>query len=110
MVLADRGFDVVDSVALYGATLDMPAFPCTRGCNQLGPGEVNIEATCKLANVRIHVERFIGITRQHFQISATGVLQKVIYSQKLSDGVVLDAVVRICCSLHNACEDVVPFS
>ena len=27
MVLADRGFDVVDSVALYGATLDIPAFP-----------------------------------------------------------------------------------
>ena len=62
VVLADRGFDVADSVVPYGATLDIPAFPCTRGCNQLGPSEVNIEATCKLANVRIHVERFIGIT------------------------------------------------
>ena len=107
VVLADRGFDVADSVALYGATLDIPAF--TRGCNQLGASEV--EATRKLANVRIHVERVIGAMRQRFQIlSATGVLQKEMYSQKLNDGVVLDAVVRICCSLHNACEGVVPFS
>ena len=107
MVLADRGFDVADSVALYGATLDIPAF--TRGCDQLGPREV--EATRKLANVRIHVERVIGAMRQRFQIlSATGVLQKEMYSQKLNDRVVLDSVVRICCSLHNTCEGVVPFS
>ena len=107
VVLADRGFDVADSVALYGATLHIPAF--TRGCDQLGPSEV--EATCKLANVRIHVERVIGAMRQRFQIlSATGVLQKEMYSQKLNDAVVLDAVVRVCCSLHNACEGVVPFN
>ena len=49
VVLVDRGFDVADSVVPYGAThLNIPAF--TRGCNQLGPSEVNVEATCKLAN------------------------------------------------------------
>lgn len=31
VVLADRGFDVADSLALYGATLDIPVF--TRGCD-----------------------------------------------------------------------------
>lgn len=45
VVLADRGFDVADSLALYGATLDIPSF--TRGRDQL-PAE-DIEATCKLA-------------------------------------------------------------
>ena len=75
VVLADRGFDVADSLALHGATLDIPAF--TRVRDQLSPED--IEATHKLANVRIHmhVERIIGAVRQRFQIlSATGVLQK----------------------------------
>ncbi len=35
VVLADRGFDIADSVAYRGATLDIPAF--TRGCEQLPP-------------------------------------------------------------------------
>ena len=56
VVLADRGFDVADSFALQGATLDIPAF--TRGVFQLSPG--NVEATHKLANVWIYVERIIG--------------------------------------------------
>ena len=43
VVLADRGFDITDSVALHGATLDIPAF--TRGCEQLAP--VDVEATKK---------------------------------------------------------------
>ena len=59
VVLADRSFDVADSVAMLGATLDIPAF--TRGCEQLPPSDV--EATRKLANVRIHVERIIGVVR-----------------------------------------------
>ena len=73
VVLADRGFDVADSVAMLGATLDIPAF--IRACEQLQPSDV--QATRKLANVRIHVERIIGAVRQRFQVlSATGVLQK----------------------------------
>ena len=56
-----------------GATLDLPAF--TKGCDQLLPAAV--EATRKLANVRIHVERVIGAVRQGFQIvSATSILPK----------------------------------
>ena len=53
--------------------LDIPAF--TRGRDQLSPEDV--EATRKLANVRIHVERIICAVCQRFQIlSATGVLPK----------------------------------
>ena len=60
VILADRGFNVSDSVALKGATLDLPAF--TQGCEQLSPSQV--EATRRIANVRIHVERIIGVVRQ----------------------------------------------
>ena len=106
VVLADRGFDVADSVAMLGATLDIPAF--TRACEQLQPSDV--EATRKLANVRIHVERIIGAVRQRFQVlSATGVLQRELVTQKTSRGVVLDSIVRVCCSLNNVLEGIVPF-
>ncbi len=106
VVLADRGFDVANSVALHGATLDIPAF--TRGCEQLPPADV--EATRKLANVRIHVERIIGVVRQRFQIlSTTGVIQTEVVYQKTSGGVVLDSVVRVSCALNNVLEGVVPF-
>jgi len=49
VVLVDTGFDVADSLALYGATIDIPAF--TRGCNQLAP--INVVYTRK---VRIRIE------------------------------------------------------
>ena len=107
IVLADRGFDVADSVAYRGATLDIPSF--TRGRDQLLPADV--EATRKLANVRIHVERVIGVVRQRFQIlSATGVLPKELLSHKINGKVALDSIVRVCCALNNVLEGVVPFT
>ena len=81
--------------------------------SQLSPELVsnyNLEATRKLANVRIHVERIIGAVRQRFQVlSATGVLQRELVTQKTSRGVVLDSIVRVCCSLNNVLEGIVPF-
>ena len=107
VVLADRGFNVEDSVALQAATLDIPAF--TRGCDQLPPGY--IEATRKLANVRIHVERIIGAVRQRYQILlATGVLQKELVCRKSNGTTVLDSIVKICCALNNVCTGIVPFN
>ena len=47
VVLADRGFDIEDSLALYGGTLDIPAYKT--GHDQLPADDV--EATRKLANV-----------------------------------------------------------
>ena len=106
VILADRGFDIADSVALFGATLDIPAF--TKGKDQLSAEEV--ESTRKLANVRIHVERIIGTVRQRFQIlSATAVLPKEFASKKNNGTVLLDSTVRVCCALNNICEGIVPF-
>ena len=60
VVLADRGFNISDSVGMMQAKLHIPAF--TKGKNQLSPLEV--EETRATANVRIHVERVIGVVRQ----------------------------------------------
>lgn len=58
-IMADRGFNVGDDLAMCGAELLIPAF--TRGKKQLSAREV--EFTRRLARVRIHVERVIGHLR-----------------------------------------------
>ena len=57
MVIADRGFTIAESVGLKQAKLVIPAF--TKGKSQLDP--VDVEKTRGIANVRIHVERVIGL-------------------------------------------------
>jgi len=52
VVLAERRFDVSSSIAYRGATLNIPNF--TRGKTQLDTK--GVKATCKIANLRIHVE------------------------------------------------------
>ena len=64
VVLADRGFNIHDDLAVIGATLQIPAF--TRGKTQLPKKE--LETTRKLARVRIHVERVIGQLRKKYKI------------------------------------------
>ncbi len=106
VVLADRGFNVEESIALKGASLDIPAF--TRGKKQLSASEV--EETRKKANVRIHVERIIGSTRQTFPIiSATAVLPWEYVQSDETNQIILDSIVRVCCALHNLREGVIPF-
>lgn len=61
-VLADRGFSIADSMGFYCARSHLPAY--TKGKKQLLAAEV--ESTRRLANVRIHVERVIGLIRNKF--------------------------------------------
>jgi len=60
--MADRGFDVSDSVGLMMATIKMPAV--TKGKSQMPA--VELEKSRKLAHLRIHVERVIGLPRQKY--------------------------------------------
>ena len=60
VVLADQGFDISQTVALHGGTLHMLAF--TKKKSQFPADDV--QQTCKIADVRIHVERLISIVRQ----------------------------------------------
>ena len=64
MVMADRGFTISESVVLKQARLVILAF--TKGKYQLDP--VDVEQTRGIANVRIHVERVIGLLREKFTI------------------------------------------
>ena len=57
LVMADRGFTIEESLALHQAQLAIPVF--TKGKSQLDP--VSVEKTRGIANVRIHVERVIGL-------------------------------------------------
>ena len=63
--MADKGFDISDSVGMLLARLHIPAF--TRGKTQLSA--MDIENTRTIANVRIHVEHVIGVVRQKYSIS-----------------------------------------
>ncbi|XP_060075795.1 uncharacterized protein LOC132555464 [Ylistrum balloti] len=105
LVLADRGFDIAESVGLKCAEVKIPAF--TKGKKQLSALEV--EQTRKIAHVRIHVERVIGLVRNKYTI-LKGTLP-IDYLQSDHEEVPLvDKIVTVCCALTNLCDSVVPFN
>ena len=105
IVLADRGFDIADSVGFYQACLHIPAF--TRGKKQLSAKEV--EETRKIANVRIHVERVIGLVRRKYSI-LQGILPiQLVTARRGGDLAPIDKIAIICCALTNLSESIVPF-
>jgi hypothetical protein len=64
-ILADRGFTLQDDFAsVCSAELIIPAF--TKGKKQLSAQDV--ETSRKISNVRIHVERVIGLIKHRFKI------------------------------------------
>lgn len=105
LVLADRGFDVTDSVNSCQAELKIPAF--TRGKKQLDP--VDLENTRGLASVRIHIERVIGVLRQKYTLLQSTVPISLIDIECKNDVTYLDKIVKVCCALTNVGESVVPF-
>lgn len=105
ILMADRGFRIEDECMFYQAQLAIPDF--TRGKKQLHPLEV--ENTKRIANVRIHVERIIGLICRKFCI-----LQSVVPIEylrvKLGDPTpTIDKIVNVCCCLVNLHPSVVPF-
>ena len=67
LVIADRGFDIADDLALVGATLAIPPF--TKGKPQLSQREV--EFSRGLSSLRIHVERAIGRIKNYRILQST---------------------------------------
>ena len=67
VILADRVFDIGDSAALVGVTVEIPAF--TKGKKQLS--SFDVERSRKLVSVRLHVELFIGLLRKKYTIWTT---------------------------------------
>ena len=105
VVLADRGFDIAESVGLKQASLHIPAF--TRGKQQLSALE--IEDTRNIANVRIHVERVIGCVRQKYTILQSTLPINFVTKRANEEVPIIDHIVRVCCALNNLCDSVVPF-
>ena len=105
LVLADRGFTVQEGVWFHQAELNIPAF--TKGKNQLDP--VDVEKTRKIANVRIHVERVIGILRQKYTILQSTLPTDFLMCTQENPVPLIDRIVRVCSGLVNLCPPIVPF-
>ena len=104
VVLADRGFDISEIVAVNGGVLHILAF--TKVKAQLSATEVH--KTRESANVRIHVERVIGHVRQKFSI-LHGTLPFDYLQSHDDESLLLTRIGRTCCALSNLIESVVPF-
>ena len=63
-ILADRGFDIMDSAALYSAEVQITAF--TRGKKQLLA--IDVENSKRKASVQIHVEWVIGNVKNKYKM------------------------------------------
>ena len=103
IILADRGFDIEEDVAMMQASLKIPAF--TKGVSQLSP--VDIEKTRKLANLRIHVERVIGATRQRYSILMSTLPIQYMKAKSPQEVPIVDKILRVCSALNNLCVSVV---
>ena len=99
VVLADRGFDISEEVAMIQASLHIPAF--TKGVSQLLPTE--IERTRKIANLCIHVESIIGATRQRYSILSSTLPIQYMTAKNPEDIPNVYKIVRVCSALDNVC-------
>ena len=104
VVLADRGFDIQESVGLMCAEVKIPSF--TKGRQQLSATDV--ESSKNIANVRIHIERVIGIIRNKYTILQDIVPVDYLITDSQSTPII-DKIVTVCCALTNCCESVVTF-
>lgn len=102
IVMADRGFLVEDEVRIRNASMAMPAF--TKGKAQLDP--LDVEETRSIANLRIHVERVIGLVRLKYTILST-ILPITTLSKVVGDIPVIDQIVTVCSALINLCPSIV---
>ncbi|XP_060581210.1 uncharacterized protein LOC132737861 [Ruditapes philippinarum] len=104
LVLADRGFDIADSVGMCCAQVNIPAF--TKGKAQLSA--IDVETTRKIAHVRIHVERVIGLVRNKYTILQDRLpVDFLICEEGLP---VVDKIATVACALTNMSDSVVPLN
>ena len=105
VVMVDRGFNIEEAVNFFQAKLAIPNF--TRGKSQLHPLEV--ENTRKIAAVRIHIERVIGLVLRKFRIFDSIVPIEFIKLRSGENIPTIDKIVKVACCLTNLCPSVVPF-
>ena len=94
-VMADRGFDVGNILQHRGVTLNIPPFLGQR--DQLAIWEV--EATRRIASLRVHVERAIGRIKNYR-------LLQLPFPLTLAD--LASDIVCVCSYLTNFCKPIIP--
>jgi hypothetical protein len=103
MVMADRGFTIEDLLAPLNCSLAIPSF--TRGKSQLTYDDC--KKSREIANLRIHVERVIGLLRNRFQI-LSGIVSMDLLTVKDGDHLpLIDKIAYICCALINCSKSIV---
>ena len=96
LVLAGRGFNIADDLALHGASLALPSF--TKGKDQLSQNEVEVSRS--LSRVRIHVERAIGRLK-HFKRLQLRLPVSMIKTSKDTHFSTIDKILIVCAALCN---------
>ena len=104
-ILADRGFDLADTMALLCANIKIPSF--MKGNSQLSLSEVI--NTRKIANVRIYVERVIGSMGQRYGILNGPIPLDYLITKDLNDITTVDKILSVCCCLSNVSKSAVSF-
>ena len=104
VILADRGFDIGDDIALHGTKLVIPSF--TRGKSQLSMEEV--EYSKRIAKVRIHIERVIGLLKNKYTILQSTLLVCILKTKDDKDYAFIDKMLMVCAALVNLSPTVVP--
>nr|XP_055049618.1 uncharacterized protein LOC129435191 [Misgurnus anguillicaudatus] len=106
-ILADRGFTLVEDFAVLGAHLVMPAF--TRGRKQL-PGK-DVEESRVKSNIRIHIERVIGVLKGRFHILDGPIpmwlVKSLMDERQNKEAATIDKIVHVCAALVNMSNSVV---
>lgn len=103
LVLADRGFEISDEVGLMCAEMKTPGF--TRGRAQMDPRSV--EETRKIAHLRVHVERIIGLVRNKYHILQHTILVSQLVPFQGEEFSFIDKIVTVCCALTNMSPSIV---
>ena len=96
-ILADHGFSIAEDLGVFGANLEIPAY--TRGKAQLSQREIKLSK--QLSQVRIHVERVIGLVKNKYLI-LKGTLPICLLKHKGDTTVAnIDKIVTVCSALTN---------
>ena len=104
-ILADRGFNIANDIALRGGRLIIPSF--TRGKAQLSQKEV--EHSRQIARVRIHVERVIGQMRKKYKVLKNTLPINLIRcpSDSFKNNCVIDRILIVTAALTNLSNSIV---
>lgn len=102
-IMADRGFDVADTLSARNVKLQIPAFTFNK--QHLHPLEV--EKTRKLANVSIHVERVYGTIKQKYIIfDDCYPIHALSRNKNHDENAAVNQQMTLCCAFYNLCSPI----